>query len=102
MPLALDRQGRESALASVMETFDDGLAVAAARAALTAHWRSTVVPHEDGGWVVRTWTNTPPTDSRPTGVRDFVHRVAGDPGSGKLKAGQVHPKGICTRGTRAR
>jgi hypothetical protein len=76
-----------------MEPADDGLAVATARAALTAHWRSTVVPHEDGGWVVRTWTSTPLIDSRPTGTPDFVHRVAAQPGSGKLKAEQVHPTG---------
>jgi predicted kinase len=32
----------------------DGEAVSAARSALSKHWRSTVVPGDDGGWVVRT------------------------------------------------
>lgn len=68
---------------------DEGHAVAAARAALTSHWRSTVVPHEDGGWVVRTWTATPAADSRPGGTPDFVHRVA--PRTGEFGVTQVHP-----------
>jgi hypothetical protein len=70
----------------------DGDAVAAARAALTSRWRSTVVPGEDGGWVVRTWTSTPPGDSRPSGAPDVVHRVeVGDRGG--LVVQQVHPPG---------
>jgi len=67
----------------------DGSAVAAARSALTARWRSTVVPADDGGWVVRTWTGTPPGDSRPTGVPNFVHRVHEE--GGKPVVQQVHP-----------
>jgi predicted kinase len=69
----------------------DGAAVAVARSALVRHWRSTVVPGDDGGWVVRTWTRTPVGDSRPTGPPDSVHRVE-DQG-GELVARQVHPAG---------
>ena len=77
----------------LMQAANDGDAVATARAALPACWRSTVVPHKDGGWVVRTWTTTtPPTENRPSGTPDFVHRVEARPGLGKLKAEQIHPR----------
>ena len=69
---------------------DDDDAVAAARAALTSHWRSTVVLAEDGGWVVHTWTSTLPGDSRPSGPPDAVHQVEADAQRG-LVARQVHP-----------
>ena len=74
-----------------MQAAKDGDAVATARAGLTACWRSTVVPHEDGSWVVRTWTTTPLTAGRPSGTPDFVHRVEARPGSGKLKAERFTP-----------
>lgn len=71
----------------------DGAAVGAARGLMVeqgvaehAPWRSTVVPGEDDGWVVRTWTSTPTGDSRPSGTPDFVHVV-----SGSLAVQQVHP-----------
>ena len=69
----------------------DGAAVEAARSALTRRWRSTVVPADDDAWVVRTWTSTPPHDTRPTGSPDVVHRVAER--RGKLVVEQVHPAG---------
>jgi predicted kinase len=89
----------------------DGDAVAAARAAMTSHWCSTVVPGEDEGWVVRTWTAPPAGQRRPTGTPDVVHRVVarhvggqpveGEPvGRQRIEAGkvqlvvqQVHPAG---------
>lgn len=67
----------------------DGDAVAAARSALTRHWRSTVVPGGQDDWVVRTWTGTPPGDGRPSGAPDAVHRVAEE--GGALVVRQVHP-----------
>jgi predicted kinase len=69
----------------------DGEAVAAARSALIRHWRSTVVPGDQDDWVVRTWTSTPPGDSRPSGAPDVVHRVVEQ--RGKLVVQQVHPSG---------
>jgi hypothetical protein len=52
-------------------------------AALAQHRR----PGEDGDWVVRTWTSTPPADRRPTGTPDVVHRV--DEKRGELVAEQI-------------
>lgn len=70
---------------------DEGDAVAAARSAVMSHWRSTVVPGEDGGWVVRTWTSTPPGDSRPSGTPDVVHQVGEQ--DGELVVQKLHPAG---------
>jgi hypothetical protein len=65
-------------------------------------WRtsSTVVPHEAGGWVVRTWVAPEQGQSPPSRPPDFVHRVdfvgpthdGSDSGVRKLHAEQVHPK----------
>ena len=78
-----------------MRFADDGAAVGAARSRLMDQgvpedlpWRSTVVPDEEDGWVVRTWTCTPRLQPRPGGTPDYVHRVSID-----MVAKQVHPTG---------
>ena len=78
-----------------MRFADDGVAVGAARSLLMEQgvpedlpWRSTVVPDEEGGWVVRTWTRTPRSLPRPAGTPDYVHRV-----SSAMAVAQVHPLG---------
>ena len=55
-------------------------------------WRSTVVPGQAGGWIVRTWTRTPVGDARPSGFPQYVHEVQPDAGSSDgLRVMQVHP-----------
>jgi hypothetical protein len=80
-----------------MEFARDGKAVASARKTLVQQgvsgeqgWRSTVVPNERGGWIVRTWVRTPPEASRPSGAPDYVHDVNED-GVAGFDVQQVHP-----------
>jgi hypothetical protein len=69
-----------------MKNPTDGDAVAMVRSRLQARSpggvpriRSTVVPGDLSGWVVRTWTTTPDEQTRPVGRPQFVHRVTRDP-----------------------
>lgn len=63
-------------------------------------WRTTVVPHGAGGWVVRTRIGARQGESLASRPPDFVHRVdfagpthdGSDSGIRKLRAEQVHPK----------
>jgi hypothetical protein len=55
-------------------------------------WRTTVVGHEQSGWVVRTWIQTPRHAARPAGVPDYVHRVVPQGEEQRaLDVEQVHP-----------
>ena len=82
-----------------MDFLPDGDAVAAARARLVDDgvpgeegWRSTVVAAPASGWVVRTWTHTPPHEPRPLGKPDYVHSVEPvSPGAREFRVEQVHP-----------
>lgn len=73
----------------------DGEAVTLARAAIrdattgASSWRSTVVFDREA-WIVRTWTQTPPSSSRPDGHPQYVHRVT-ETDSG-LVVNQIFPR----------
>lgn len=83
----------------LVPTSSDSQAVVAARALLVEQgvaqvlpWRTTVVPDDDGAWIVRTWIRTPHEDARPSGPPDYVHRVEEGVAEGvEPHVHQVHP-----------
>lgn len=81
-----------------MNHLPDGEAVAAARARLVEQgvpgqegWRSTVAAAPESGWLVRTWTTTPPELTRPTGQPQYVHHVEIDHDGHPLLIEQLYP-----------